>query len=1341
MNIEALCLGDTSGQQWVDLKPDFRGIYHNEFLGSQMSEAKSSLVTGLFKPGIHLHWALPDGLTHGSKTSAGDLEFPHVPNRWLVVRFWDEKASPSRFRAWLVESDAVTGDDSAQSWPRLRNIPSKEDSDYCVFVGRKFDFDKWQENPSAERVAITAVGYGDPAFAASYTLCRGILGFHDPLDDRPQNVTLNYFVAGWYSSAAEDPLNQTIAAGGDDLFKTLDAFLAEKRWIYPGFAETREKAQQAASLRDDIAESKAMAARLKGSRGAAELQAEIEEKEREAGRLEEEISALRSQLPAEIICHGTILNMAWQTEKTRYDTGIPDRKLKVSAGDSVVEALCALFNNQKPEVVELLQAFQYDLLSDLEKPGGRYTFDRKVHEKSFRPLARGIAWDLITEGKETEGEKTPPIPGDIRLLLENVNARQRKINRLKREGDATRSRLYAAWYRKVFAGGTPEDSAEIDGLTNEIREFTNQIEILENENARDRGELEAKAAVLAPSYLLQQVDEPRFWRPADPVVLLAGPACRPSARHGEDGRYREDGRLLCRLTGMAVTGAIARISGVDRTLGPEDLDTWCNPFANRKPAPEVVDLFRESLLLTLDSKGASAAPQKIRDLAGSLEGYLKTVLVDPSTVPPPGVELTGAIPSPIMLNRWTQNPWLPLFLQWQVTWLPAYSDSSKALENWELSSGGTVFNWKNGAPAGNEEVYAGTTLLTASATWTFSERLRQYNLVHETPGLRTLQANVRSMSVLCQSLFGFTDNLLMRKAYQELRPLDAGTGDTGPRFSPVFDEVRNIDWLAPLVDQSFFAVRAGHLRITSLRVVDAFGRFVDVDGESLRSIALPPRLRGPSISNAVTIRMEPRLAQSARFTVDWPPASDEPEAGPVCGWILPNFLDEGLMLYDAQGNALGSLQAVKRKAWAHGAGGKTEEIEGFHWVGLPGNSTFYFGPLKDPPLGPEVNRHLRDFVNGLLALKRSSSEALMQSLSLAGSGQNPNLALLFGKPLALVRASISIELDGGPARAQGLDERQKSLEEQSRGIEALAIPLRLGDRREWLKDLWLGDDGLVGFFRKGADADPDIDYTRFFPAFGLTGTSDNYLTYGESPAMAVGRPLEVTLLMDPARGFSVASGILPRQIFQLPYDDLAETLEHKHVIFYTGPVVGPRPETTNPKIRMPRPSDIYGQWSWTHHPDVDVWRDVAIDDTVKDDGYFSDDPPAIAEGWLKLVTAPLEVRVFTVIGKNPIQQSEPAVNGGGDQPPQEFAVERGPQILSWAVTGADKIELWQDGGRDGDKVLESSRHPLPAQIVLEVTQDVLFTLVVTARPDRPLATGRVPESTSRSIKLKTGQPL
>ena len=53
----------------------------------------------------------------------------------------------------------------------------------------------------------------------------------------------------------------------------------------------------------------------------------------------------------------------------------------------------------------------------------------------------------------------------------------------------------------------------------------------------------------------------------------------------------------------------------------------------------------------------------------------------------------------------------------------------------------------------------------------------------------------------------------------------------------------------------------------------------------------------------------------------------------------------------------------------------------------------------------------------------------------------------------------------------------------------------------------------------------------------------------------------------------------------------------------------------------PQPSDIYGQWSWTHHPDVKVWIEKSIADAQKEAGHFSDTPLRITEGWLKLIAA------------------------------------------------------------------------------------------------------------------------
>lgn len=1443
MNIEALVVGEDSRTEWGNLKPDFRGVYRlDQVLGQQLEKPMLfSPSTGLHKAGIHLHWALPDGLTHGvAGNNGGKPEFPSIPNRWLVVRFWDQARGKQnldlRYKAWIVESDTVTADTTAAVWPTLPSQKLEKREDYFVFVGKQYEFSQWpgETKVPAPNVDITAMGYGDPAFAAYYPACKGILGFHDKDIADLQNANVAYVVVGWYSDPSKDPLQQAltdkIASNIFAKFAQLEKFLEKTQWIYQGFVEGLKKVKKTTELEVDRKETEEMITKLQNAQkedatidnsGAiAELQKKSAALQKELQRCSAANAELDNTLPTHILCHGIIAGIQWQNNP---DSGVPRGKpFDLSIGDTAVESLSALFEKALSSGLgKLLAVFQYDLLSDLEKPDGKTSVDYKVHERSYGRLTRGIRWDLLQENRPAFGgspedrnppmeDRAPPIPGDIRTLLEQLNIRQRRINRLKREQDSLRSELYAAWYKKVL--NTKEKKVS-DGALNqrltklqeEINELTVAITELEEKKERcpkgaEWEELQRQLNAFLPGWKLQQFDEPEFWRPNDPVVLMAGKAFQRAYRHGEDGRYRADGRLLCRLSGQEITGIKVKIPYAkeqkDVEFGSADVDKWGAPFAslgNRQVPPEVNNLFRESLLLTLEAKRVHAIvtaayeknePGSSTGRAGEIENqsrelidtYLKKVWQDarnpdienpqlryPETdkVEQTTWELVGAFPSPIVMSDWKKNPWLPLFLQWQVRWAPAYPDTLRALENWELTGQGTAFAWtgENGLKHG-DVTYRGATLLTPSATLQFSDRLRQYNLTHDNETvrekLRTVQTAVSSMEVLCQSLGGLTDQFLMRKGLLELQPLEPGTGQQGPQFSPIYEAVRDVDWLSPLMDGKFLPIRSGHLTLEKLWVIDAFGQLLKLEEEDqskgLQPV-LPERLTGPEGS----VRFEPRLTQPARLAMEWPSAGlwsdagdadsarqEEQEFNPVCGWILPNFLDKSLMIYDTRGNALGALQAVQRKSWTQGVGALQGEIESFHWIDIPGSEHFFFGlPSRTitDPLGEEANPHLRAFVKGLLSLTEGRGQAFSDLLDKmnetfssaggAGSHHNPNLALLIGKPLALVRASLRLEVDGRIACAQGWDAVQGG---KTDGLEQLKIPVRLGDRRKW-QDVWLGDDGLVGFFL-------NQDYTKFYPAFGLRGRADDtYSKYSWAadpaapndrssfdnlPKISIREPLDLTLLMDPTRGVCVTSGILPRAIFHLPYDDMSETLENKQVVFFTGPVVSPEGEK---EIRMPQPSDLYGQWAWTHHPEVKVWgKDKTIVDVQKEQGRFSETPLQVAEGWLKLITAPLAVRVFTVKGKNP----EPEHDDESARP-ERFVVTTHEKhiILTWSVSGAEKIEL----RREEASLFASHRRPLPTQYVVQVDRSATFTLVVTGRAEKSTEKESKPPLASKTIAI------
>jgi hypothetical protein len=580
----------------------------------------------------------------------------------------------------------------------------------------------------------------------------------------------------------------------------------------------------------------------------------------------------------------------------------------------------------------------------------------------------------------------------------------------------------------------------------------------------------------------------------------------------------------------------------------------------------------------------------------------------------------------------------------------------------------------------------------------------------------------------------------MRKGRLELRPLDPGVDGRGPQPAPVYDWVHDIDWLSPLTDAAFFPIRAGHVRLEKLWIIDAFGQLLQLEEEDAAKLQQPvvhQRLGGAGGE----IRLEPRLAQPARLNIEWLPANrwnanDEPllrdqdAFEPVCGWIVPNLLDRGVMIYDARGRALGSLQAVQRKSWDQGAGAKREEIESFHWVDIPGSTSFFFGTpprqISDP-LGESANPHLREFVRALLSLSGESGAAFGQLLDNmdaalsagggSGSSRNPSLELLIGRPLALVRAEIRLELDGDPALAQGWNESHQDEKDRRGGVEKTRFPVRLGDRRYW-KGTWLGEDGLAGFFLHQ-------DYSRFYPAYGLQGRDDVYSTHEWMPEISIEEPLDLTLLMDPSRGVCATTGVLPRIVFNLPYGDITETLENKQVVFFTGPLI-----TTAAAVRMPQPSDLYGQWSWTHHPAVQVWREETITDTRKEEGRFFDDALQIAEGWLKLVTAPVAIRTFRVQGLEPVRQEQKPVKAGDAPIPARFEVSApGTIVVAWSAIGADEIELRQNDVT----LLRSTRHPLPVQCRVRLDKSASFTLVATGRTGQPAAPPQ--EITAKTIEI------
>src|SRR5262249_26934973 len=173
--------------------------------------------------GVHLHWALPDALTHATDTSSG-LSFPVVPNRWLITRL---VLAGDNFTAqsFVIESDALNGEAPSST---AMVIPVKPLSVDAVagplpdfeYLGKTVALADYTNARIARSLRegtgfeLTAVSNGVPSFGSYYPESRNSFGFWDQLGGSglPAQAQLAYVVTGWYQEPGNDPAHIAAAS-------------------------------------------------------------------------------------------------------------------------------------------------------------------------------------------------------------------------------------------------------------------------------------------------------------------------------------------------------------------------------------------------------------------------------------------------------------------------------------------------------------------------------------------------------------------------------------------------------------------------------------------------------------------------------------------------------------------------------------------------------------------------------------------------------------------------------------------------------------------------------------------------------------------------------------------------------------------------------------------------------------------------------------------------------------------------------------------------------------------------------------------------------------------------
>jgi hypothetical protein len=653
----------------------------------------------------------------------------------------------------------------------------------------------------------------------------------------------------------------------------------------------------------------------------------------------------------------------------------------------------------------------------------------------------------------------------------------------------------------------------------------------------------------------------------------------------------------------------------------------------------------------------------------------------------PSRRYDGIFPSPIALRDWEGNPWLPLFLEWSISWYPSYTDLAHPLEHWDLAAEEVDFRWTGTSPSSaaphHNYDYRGYTILTPHAIQHYRERLRQYNQDKHDQDLDQIIIQLDHLPVLGQALGGLNDAFIMRDQCLQIPPINPAIFVRGRggeiRQDPIIDFVKGVNFVSPDPDKPFLPIRAGHMKVLAVSVVDAFGQTLQLPNVDRPIQAASLRTTGQDTEPL--LQFVPRFAQPLRLRFAWSPTPNPPGTypvnSPVCGWVIPNHLDKSLTFYDGRGTPLGALQKILRVAAAGGTGGTPQtDDKAFFWVPMPGTTQ-----------QPEaiLNPHLKHFVLLLRDMDADTGTAfwnlLDEALAKTDPGEpedDPLLSLLLGRPLALVRASLALELAGLPAS----DQRMATIGNfDTGGLTRVKFPVHLGEAQ---KDT----DGLIGYFTDAPQADTS---GAFYPAAGATGTPyPGTIEYGHTLALDCETPLTLTLLLDPRAKVHAITGLLPKQSITLPPRLSSAAKSAREAFFQVAPLLSP-----GGAISMPKPSDDYGKWSWAYRPQVTMWKEVETISTAADQAGFAPQPQQLSEGWLKLRMNPLAVLNFWVKEGTLAVQAHTNIT------------------LGWTLQGGDQVSLLaSENGQEPRQIQRWATSPLPEQCRVQVQAQTTYTLVL-----------------------------
>lgn len=1278
-----------AASDWAELKNN----YSNMYLNFVTAQPKPFLPGSCPPVGAHLMWTLPNSLRQGNQQSSegAPVAFPTVPNRWLVTRFsLDSTAHTLSSEPTVVVSDVLL--DATGNLQKVNQYPYYQNTATGIRqIGSNVPLADYTGEDNGD-VDLKAVGPGDVAWSFAYDNIRNVFSLHDDLPETAQ--TYLYSVVGWYADTTSDPLYDLPTDSATDWLSMLQQ---QFDWT----CEDVDKAQD-----DWLAWQKLFG--LEGDWDPASLQLPTQAKTMiENWHNWAQANGVHTTPPAfptQSLYHSMVATVQWKGKNTSYGSGAPlggdgQKRLPTVAIANTPESVISTYMATKasenpgsgitakdiPGLSLTLEAFQRGLLFDLQTDP-QWTEDM-IHDAKFDKKYRGQEWIVVRSQSSSQdantspdrsGQQAMPLDGSQTQQLTALNQVQSELNSLNLAINTRKMELYALATKNANLEYNSTDKA----LKNRVSQCVQAITVELTANKQQVTQLQSAIntatdtliTALGDEYELKAVDLDPVAEPADPVVLFSGSDVDTKILPTEYNNL--DVQLPVRFTGQTITA----LSVTDSDIHPDPININWEDILNKVTFPgwnatpkEVLNLWLEAILLDtsfapliadiyFSKVDMNPDPEQRQSVIDKIQTQQTAPWTD-FKVQTPTEAITeaslfqGLLPDPIgVAFRKDRNPWTPIYMDWEIRWIPSSQDVSNALQDWQL--GNHDYEWQGAEINDDASIrFQGRSLLNLKTTYNMQQKFeafkddKNYNQLpeYETKNLTWVANNVKYLDLVTQSMSGMTQQLntmlvemLNTPENNEIKTLL----DNASFYSPHTGRESETDGVPA------YPIRAGHFQVINVQLVDSFGQILpgksnllgkndpindiiwsdsmttsspNFGGETKTYGQLPPRLSQDAM-------MYTRLLQRDNDAI---PSNSSDRTSPICGWVMPNHLDDSLMVFDADGKSLGEVIKVRREVTGE------ENSLTIRWDAAPGTNS-QLGAAPDIE-----NVHLSNFVNNLLAtgVTESGAQAYSDLMSHIDDSMwlnnvlkknQGNLAVLLGRPLAVVRAEVKLELAGDPAYNQSWfktgeyynsDGTYKPTEPP---FVAVKFNVRVGDNQ-------LKNNGVMGYF--AAD-----NYTQFNAVYGsagqtsllqqqlkeqvdsrtleqlkvalskASGNASHYVKTDHLVQLAANQDaVKLTIIMDPFGDVTLTPGSSPGSSVSLSNGPVTQALDNLTATFRSGPLL-----LDPQKIQMPTPAEVRGDWAWVARKDVTDWQPDSGIQTIVPQADLNPAPLSLIEGWLSL---------------------------------------------------------------------------------------------------------------------------